>query len=380
MCHHAHENLMFLQNLKLKNFRNYSSLEAQFHPRFNLIIGKNAQGKTNILEAVYYLSALNSFRSSEKAELIHNQEAAALLEACVVHDGLERSVKIILERDGRKVELNGKKPSPLKNYFGVLPLILFEPKEVYLLRETPSCRRKYLNRAVFLDVAIVAELVRRYDEVITQKNKLLKEGAPQVVWDMIPIWNQKLMEIGTEILMLRLSWFDRINPLLPEEYRKIVPTHEDLRLVFEPSVDVGDEREKNSIEKLFHQALEERKTEEIRRRESLVGPHRDNWQAFLGNRLVASLGSQGENRSAIIALKSAQVKLFEKEHGHPPVFLLDDVGSELDLGRLTALLGYLRETHGQVFLSTTEPESLSRFFGSDGLSFMVEEGKVAVLG
>jgi len=367
---------VFLQNIHLKNFRNFQNENLNFHPRFNLIIGKNAQGKTNILEAIYYLSYLNSFRTSSKKDLIYYQNEECVLQAQFLKNGLSYNINHSLGKQ-KGLKLNGKKPKLYDEYLGLVPVLLFEPKDVYLFRDSPGTRRKFLNRAIFLQKPELVRLIRDYENIVQQKNRLLKESG--FGDEHIEVWNDRLVTVGAKLMRERLDWICEVNGLLPTEYENVSGSDEKLTLVYKANVVCEKNDDEATLATRINQALSEKRNEERRRGEALVGPHRDDWQVCLYDRIVGDFGSQGENRSAIIALKSAQIHMFEKKFGEPPLFLLDDVASELDPTREKSLFEYLRSTQGQVFISTTEPAHVEPYFCGEGTSFLVEAGKGRVV-
>ena len=366
---------MRLVSLTLKNFRNYQDEKLTFHPRFNLIIGKNAQGKTNILEAIYYLGYLNPFRQATKEEIITVGTPAGMIGAQIEEEGYESEIKIFLEPKSRRVLFNGKRPEKKS----LLPVLLFEPREIYLFRDSPSIRRKFLDRALVLDNPLMRQVQKEVEEIVRQKNRLLKEEEGGRLTDQLEIWNQQLAKMGAKIIFHRLAWIEKINRELSVAYQNLSQGNERLHADYEGTVMVQKDESEVVLEQKILSAIREREGEEIRRRESVVGPHRDDWNCFLDKRALGVHGSQGENRSAIIALKTAQVKIYQKEHGVPPLFLLDDVSSELDFERKKALLSMLAETEGQVVLTTTEPGEITPFFKEKGFSFLVEAGSARVL-
>ncbi len=371
---------MYLKSLSLKNFRNYSRAEVDFHPHFNFIFGKNAQGKTNLLEAVYYLAHLKSFRATHLNQLIGlpGAEGAQLL-GKVEDREARHEIRLHLQGTKREVWLNQKKPVLLKDFYGLVKVILFEPWEVYLFRENPSARRRFLDRALFLDDPSTLLLIREYEKIVAQKNRLLKEPLfdEQELW----VWNEKQVAIGARLLKRRLEWVLKINELLPAEYGRISQTGEGMKINYVSSFLAPEQHclTEDEIRICFTKSVQEKNMEEKRWGESLIGPHRDDWRVFLDERPLSVLGSQGENRCGVIALKSAQICLLQKKGEGAPIFLLDDVGSELDATRSAALFSYLKDTPGQVFVTTTEPSKISTAYQNDGASFLVEEGKIRVL-
>lgn len=373
---------MKLLSLGLKNFRNYKDQQISFHPRLNCIFGKNAQGKTNILEAIYYLGYLETFREGTRKDLILGGAAEAIIEGKTDNEGLSCVVRIRLTAESREVVIDGKKIFSHKD-LRTPSVILFDPREVYLFRESPGMRRRYLDNALALDDPTSVNLVRDYEKVVAQKNKILKEAYRWPPQEHLSVWNEQLVHLGTELTLKRLQWLERINKKLPEFYRNLSKGDENLlgRYFFKAARDKGSALglSEGDILVLLRTAIVTRESEELRRGESLVGPHRDDWGLYFHEGAIGIIGSQGENRTALISLKTVQARLFEETHGSSPLFLLDDVASELDSTRGAALFSLVGKAGGQVFLSTTEPIDITRHFGHSGTSFLVDEGQVRVL-
>jgi DNA replication and repair protein RecF len=360
---------MTLHTLRLRHFRNFTALDLKFHPQFNFIFGKNAQGKTNLIEAICCLAELKSFRSTNKSDLIQKQAEQARLEATISRNELSWDLSLTLSASERKVELNGKAPPRRQEYFALLPLILFEPRHIYLFRDSPSERRKYMNRALFLMDPGFLNTLNQFEKILTQKNKILKEGLGM---DQLAVWNERLATLATEVIGRRRDFFTGINEWLTREYQAISGTKDSFELVYKPSLEFSGAAQIQEI-------LNQRRPEELERREAFLGPHRDDMSAKLGGRDLGTLGSQGENRSAIIAVKTAQLKMYAKKFGRTPLFLLDDVASELDATRRRHLFSYLRDEAAQVFITTTENEIISQDYEAKSSSFLVEAGTVSVL-
>lgn len=370
---------MHLKTLQLRQFRNFNSQTFQFNPEFNFIFGRNAQGKTNIMEAIYYLAELKSFRTSNRSDLIAKQAEFAAIDASFEKDDLNWQISVHLTHTDRKVLLNDKTPSNRTEYYDLIPVILFEPRHIYLFRDSPSRRREYLNRALYLQDTAYLKSIRDYEKVITQKNKLLKERRDQ---GLIQIYNEQLAKLACEIVSARLSWFADVKRLLAHEYENLSRGGETLMLQYQPSFSISDDRmSSEDLYKSFLEQLNASLRHEMDRRESVLGPHRDDFDARLGERHLGDFGSQGENRSAIIALKLAQLKLFAERHNKTPLFLLDDVASELDAERCRYLFSYLRDEHTQVFVTTTENHvfGLSDYAGHSSC-FEVRTGAVSSSG
>ncbi len=384
---------MQVTSLGLKNFRNYADLKVNFDPRFNFIFGKNAQGKTNLLEVIYYLANLKSFRTSTLADLMNDaahQQLSTLIEARLSYgdaslNPIYHDIRIQIENGKKEVLLNNKKPRLFQEYYGLLPVLLFEPWEVYLFRESPSLRRRFIDRAVFLENPASLRAMKEYDSIIAHKNRYLKDRGFAGGDQELSVWNERQALLGAELMNYRLRWVQRINQYLQEEYQLVSGVKDSMRVSYLSSLtDLSlEETSQEELQNLLSERIFSKKEEELRRRECLVGPHRDDWEVFLShdrtdhtvvNHNVGTRGSQGENRCAVIALKSAQIKMYIQTHKQAPVFLLDDIVSELDAHRSETLFSYLLQTPGQVFLTTTEPAKILSAYRDKGASYLVEKG------
>ncbi len=370
---------MYLKTLSLKNYRNIKDLKIDFHPEFNFIFGKNAQGKTNLIESIYYLAELKSFRAANRHDIINKEADFSQVHSVFEKDDLSWDINITLTADERRVLLNQKKPKRRIDYYELIPLILFEPRHIYLFRDSPSERRKYMNRALYVQDVNVLSLIRDYEKVIANKNRLLKDG---VTLELLDVWNERLAKLAAEIVYKRQQWLREVEQLLTKEYRAISRTKETLKLVYRSSVRAlcdDFSRPEADIHHCFKEALLESSDKEMQRRESFIGPHRDDFTVCIDDRNIGALGSQGENRSAIIALKLAQLKMFAAKYKKTPLFLLDDVASELDEERCRHLFAYLKKERTQVFLTTTDNTLSANDFAGHATSFFVENGTIKAM-
>lgn len=370
---------MFLTTVSLRHFRNIAHLNLIPHPQFNFVFGRNGQGKTNLLEALFYLSQYKSFRGAERAQLIGEGGEFTKLGTTFERNGMRGEIDITFTHGSRQILINQKKPKLRRDTLGLLPMVLFEPRHIYLFRDSPAERRRYLNRALFLMDPEALTLLSDYDRCVAQKNRLLKDGPDT---RSLAAWNDRLVTLGAEIIVKRRSWFEDIAGLVQGEYEAITHGGETLALSYQPCQGILHQDEKPDtgvLAERLRQGILAHQAEELRRRETLVGPHRDDFAAFLNGHSLADFGSQGENRSALIALKLAQLKLYASYHGKPPIFLLDDVASELDEGRCHHLFNYLRDTATQVFLTTTENRLKTLDFQGNSAAFLVERGDLKML-
>ena len=348
---------MWLSHLNRVHFRNPIHIDGPY-AQFNGIFGQNGRGKTNFLEAIYYLTHLKSWRVSQPRDLIHWDETEANLVARFESLGREHEMKIRFFPRSRDVLLDQKPLRSWEAYRTPLVSILFSPEDAYLWREEPDRRRSALDQMIFHRDPAYAGLVSRYLKSLKQKNALLRSERVDPL--SLDSWNEQLLVYGSEILFRRADWLNQLFPYLQTAYHRIVQgqnAREVLAIkrrflgVEEPVTPVPS---REAFEITFRLALAARKKQEAMQKMSLVGPHRDDWWLLIEGKSVATTASQGEHRSLILALKLAELELVKQAVGEPPIFLVDDLTSELDPLRRRFLLETLVETGCQIFLTSTE--------------------------
>lgn len=404
---------MKVEKLTLRNFRNIR--ECYFYPdgRLNFLIGKNGQGKTSVVEALGFLSLLRSFRGSKSAEVISFGENFSEI-LCTLRpdpDAAALEIKIIFTildlehtKASKQAWINGKtyrsSTQFLSQRFGQFELgfhsIVFNPSDHELIRGEPSRRRLYLDQVLSAETAEHLEIIQKYKKVLEQRNSLLKQESFNRA--ALASFTEPLVYYGARVALARLSWIERLNPRLSEISKKIAPGQLPLEMVYQShwtpqseakttskNLDFTIKNERldsnhfaghwgvPSLEQLengFWKRLADLESAERRSGNTLVGPHRDDWMILIGNQVLKGHGSQGEVRSALLALKLAEIELFRKQTGHRPILLLDDFSSELDLERRSHLLEFLINSDLQVFVTSTED------FTTLGKFFRVSEGQI----
>lgn len=331
---------MKLKVLKLKGYRNCKNLELDFSSNKILIIGKNAQGKTNILEGVYFLSTLKSPRTSNNIEIINFEAESAQIEAEIIKANTPVNLDFCYNREkNRSLKINGVKTTP-KNFKQILKTVLFSTNDLMLLRGNPSDRRDWLDRAISQIYPAYDERLSKYDKIRVQKNNFLKElikGAP-LDETLLSVLNEQLTITGSNIIYLRIKFLSEIEKLAREKHRTISET-EELKLCYDCSFLHGeDDIELERIAELFKAELEDRKLEEFRRAQSCVGPHRDDVLFYINGNEATKFASQGQQRTIVLALKLSELDIITEKTGDEPVLLLDDVLAELDDIRQNYLL------------------------------------------
>ena len=353
---------MHLAHLRLRDFRNYARLDADFAPGFHLLLGDNAQGKTNILEAIYLMATLRSFRGVGGAQMIRHGQKGYFVGGRVVSQG-EHEIKMFWSASERKLALDGQPVKKLTDYLGVLRTVVFCTEDSQLVKGAARARRRFLDLLLAQTQTAYLPLLQRYMRAVRARNALLKQPAPDEA--ALDSFSQELVKLGNEIIQGRRELVPKFSPLARLAYRRISNDAEELRIEYQPSV-----------KKDFAVELAQSRNRERSYRSTLVGPHRDDLQLLINGKSAAQFGSEGQKRTLAIALKVAQAEFLAGIHGSPPVLLIDDVMGELDVNRRSGFLPLLesaRKTSGQVFMTATG-ENWPRELGKDLQRWNVKNG------
>ncbi|NLW16691.1 MAG: DNA replication/repair protein RecF [Firmicutes bacterium] len=363
---------MKITQLTLRNFRNYQHCHLDLHPGLNILVGRNAQGKTNLLESVYFLSTGRSHRTSNHYDLIRWDTTGVFLHARISKRNLKVELDFSLSRDRRRqLKINGVVEKKLSALLGVLNSVLFTPEDLQLLKGPPALRRRFLDMEVSQVSPVYLYTLQQYNRALTQRNNLLKSFENRSVnRAVLETWNEQLIKYGARLTILRQRALAALAKHAKPSLYTISSGEENLCLVYRPwgyKIDLGDKEEEVSA--AFREILERQYHRELRRKQTLVGPHRDDFQCLLNGIDVREFGSQGQQRSAVLAIKMAELEFMHEMTGDYPVLLLDDVLSELDSRRRRALLG-LVDQGVQTLITGTEA---SLFTGWQDKSLLIAE-------
>jgi DNA replication and repair protein RecF len=358
---------MFLEQLTVRQFRNLSAATLQWGPGFNVIWGNNAQGKTNLLEAVYLLGQLKSFRGVKTAELIQCGAVAARVTAQLFSGNVQRQLEVTLEKHGQTPRLDGKPVQRLSQFIGTLRPVLFTADELILLKGAPAGRRALLDRAVLQADPGYLDRVQVYTRILRQRNQLLRERAGA---EELRPWSEALIESGAQIRRDRCNFLGQLQPVLAGIGREIADSDEQLALLYSGTGDIGVLRDELRAE------LERLLPRERHLQQTLAGPHRDDPEPQVDGQPLKLFGSQGQHRSFLLAFKAAQLLDLEVRLGEPPLLLLDDLASELDAQRQASFFAFLRRRRGQVLITTTHPATLGEAVCPQARYFHVEQGRL----
>jgi DNA replication and repair protein RecF len=361
-------------SLRLACFRNYTTLEVGFHPKLNLMIGDNAQGKTNILEAIYCLSTTRSFRSAPDEELIKIGEEEGALEGILQRENGEEQVRLEFRRGKNKTLLvNGKKQKKLSSLLGRLPAVVFSPDDLFLVKGAPALRRRYLDVTILQMDAPYLSHLQNYERALKQRNSLLRQKANG--WEsQLEIWDLPIAEHGAALMVKRQKVARQLSDFAGRALWDLTGGSERFEVRYQPRVP-WEEDERLLKEKIFL-GLKESRAEEIARGSTLMGPHRDDLGLWVNEKSLRNFGSQGQQRTGALALKLAQLSLLAQGCHTEPLVLFDDVMAELDGKRREFFLNRLQQG-GQAFLTGTSMDDFEAA-SQNARIFSVESGQLTL--
>ena len=363
---------MRLNNLKLRGFRNYAELDADFVPGVNLILGDNAQGKTNLLEAIFYLSTGHGFRTRREAELLQFGADFADLEGSIYSQERDRVLRAVLfaGRKPRQLYLNGVKQKSFQQFHGLLTTVLFCPEDLLVLKTGASSRRRLLDQAL-------CQLRPGYDKALTEYNRLLEHKTRILKdWrefsglaDTLPEFNLRMAQVGAILIGYRANYLEKLARCTARYHLDFSGGRESLLLSYKTVSTIDDPLSPRlELEQKILEHQEAHLRAELESGQCLTGPHKDDFDVLLDGVSLKAFGSQGQTRTAAISLKLAEREIFRDDTGEEPVLLLDDVLSELDARRQDFVLNQIKS--GQVFITCCETDKLTQI----GEVFQIEKG------
>ena len=370
---------MLLKSLILRNFRNYSDLELEFPCSINLIVGGNAQGKTNLLEAIYFLSTAKSHRTRMDDELIKHGEdwfyLKGILESRLSSTkpaSLRSWVEISKHLFGpKRVKINGNLQQKSSNLIGQTSVVIFSPESLALVKGSPADRRKFLDTFISPINPAYLRFLQNYQLVLKQRNELLRQiREKRSTVDLLAPWDKQLIEIGMNIMEMRADMIAKLARKARERHEELTESDENLDIVYQRSFknvehpdEVGDDAQSGDLapEPLcsdYSNALSKARNIDILKGTTSIGPHRDDLIISINNFEARRFGSQGQHRTIALSLKLAEIDLIVSGTDELPIILLDDVASELDFNRTTFLFNVLEKLNAQVFVTATQLSNL----------------------
>ena len=363
-----------VENIKLINFRNYCNLDIHLNRKTNIFIGKNAQGKTNLLESIYICATGRSFRTNRDREIISFDKNQAYIGSKMNIGKYERIIEIKLERDKTKrIKVNKTELKNYKELYTGLNVVLFSPEDLKLVKEGPGERRNFLDLEISQIKPVYNYNITRYNKILFQRNNLLKSNKFQKdIMSLLEIFDLQLAKIGTDIVLERNNYIKELSKICKVTHNKITLSNEDLELKYFSNINLFDS--KIEMEKEYLKKLQKNTEKDIECRSTSVGPHRDDIIMTINNKDLKTYGSQGQQRTAVLSIKLSEVELIRNERGIYPVLLLDDVFSELDEERRKYLIKSFQDM--QTLITVTDAIDLKEMDHIEKSIFYIENGKL----
>ena len=363
---------MKIDKLKLKNFRNYTDLDIEFNDRLNIIIGDNAQGKTNILEAIYFLSITKSNLPVNDKTCIKKDKLFTKIIGNICDKNESKKLQVLININEKKLEVNNNEIKKHANYIGNLKVIIFNPDDIRLIKEAPSNRRRFLNIEISQLYEKYINVLNEYNIVLKQRNeylKVIKNGNINDVY--FDILNEKLVDLAEVIYNYRIKFINDLNRYINGVYKNI-SGYDGLTIKYLPNVEIND---MTNFKKIMLDKLKSSYEREIFMGNTLIGPHRDDFSFKLDDNDLLVYGSQGQIKMAVLALKLAEIDVFYQECQEYPVLLLDDLFSELDLNKRNKVINYLNRDI-QTIVTTTDLKNIDKRLIKKAIIYKIDDGKI----
>lgn len=370
---------MFIKDLTLTNYRNYKKQQVSFENNVNVILGENAQGKTNVMESIYVLGLVKSHRTTRDRELIYWDEEYAKIEGSVQKRSSNISLEVVISTKGKKVKLNRLEQRKLSEYIGALNIVMFAPEDLNLVKGSPQVRRRFIDMEMGQINPIYLYNLSLYQKILQQRNHLLKDLQRKKADNgLLEILTYQLIEQAAKVMKKRYEFIELLEHWAKPIHRDISRGLESLSIQYKPSVKVSETTELSKIEEVLEEHFTKIKMKEIERGTSLLGPHRDDLLFFVNDRDVQTFGSQGQQRTTALSIKMAELQLIYDKINEYPILLLDDVLSELDDYRQSHLLNTI-QGKVQTFVTTTSVDGIDHQTLKDASTYLVEKGNIQKL-
>lgn len=368
---------MFLTQLTVTNYRNYKKCGLTFENKVNVILGENAQGKTNLMESIYVLAIAKSHRTSRDKELIKWDEEYAKIEGRVQKRMSSLSLELVISNKGKKAKVNSLEQKKLSSYIGSLNVVMFAPEDLNLVKGSPQVRRRFIDIEIGQVMPVYMHDLNQYHHILQQRNHLLKQynrdpGKNKV---MLEILTTQLVEMAVKITNRRIHFLHLLQNWAEPIHKGISRGLETLKIQYNPSIDVSEDMDLSKMVEVYYEKFSKIKEKEIDRGITLAGPHRDDMQFFVNGKDVQVYGSQGQQRTTALSIKLAEIELIKSEVGEYPILLLDDVLSELDDYRQSHLLNTIQDKV-QTFVTTTSVEGIDHETLKKAAKFYVTAGDI----
>lgn len=363
---------MRIKNIELKNYRNYDNLNIDFNDNLNIIIGDNAQGKTNLLESIYVLAVTKSFLSNNDKSIIKFNNHYTKIKGILKGKYNINTLELLINDNGKCVKINNKEIKKLSDYISNMNVIIFSSNDIVIFKDSPSSRRKYFNIQISQIDKNYLKYLNDYNITLRQRNEFLKilDSKKENDIKYFDILTDKYVDLAIDISKYRDKYINDINSYLDDIF-KFITGMSGLSINYVSNINFFDGFDKNVLKKKMNDNFDR----EIQYKTTLIGPNRDDFVFMLNGKNLSSFGSQGQIRSAVLALKLAEVKLFCEITSDEPILLLDDIFSELDIRKRNNVLKYLNNDI-QTIITTTDIENIDKNIRKKANVYNIENGKI----
>lgn len=361
---------MYITKIELNDFRNYEKLNIEFHPKVNIILGNNAQGKTNLIEAVYLSSLGKSFRTSNDFEMIKFGSKFFRIKIEAEKKNEDICIEMAVSKESKAVKINGRKIKKISELLENIYIVVFSPEDLKIVKEEPERRRKFIDRELCQIKPMYFNNLSRYKKVLLQRNTMLKERSPKI--SLLEVWDYELADYGSRIILHRSEFIKKLDKISSQIHKNITDGKEKLHVQYESNIPFM--KDLNEQRNLFLEKLKASLDSDLSRRSTNVGPHRDDLKITVNGIDIRKYGSQGQQRTAALSLKLAEIMLIKEEKEEDCVLLLDDVLSELDEERQNYLINSLSNI--QLFITSAELSEKVKSTLPEGKTFLVDDGQI----
>ncbi|MBQ7105349.1 MAG: DNA replication/repair protein RecF [Bacilli bacterium] len=370
---------MILRKLKLVNFRNYKSFNINFQKNINIIVGDNAQGKTNILESIYTLALTKSYRTTNDSNLIRLNQEKFIITGETKDEKIFKKLSLELYKGNKIAKINDNVINKISNYVGNLYVILSSPDDLQMIKGSPSERRNFLNIEIS---QLSSNYIKKYNEfnkILKMRNDYLKLLFTNSLCDVnyLDILTNNLIDREVEIYIERNNFIEKINENITNIYKDITGIN-NLKIIYETNIEI-EKFDKDHIKKVLENKYKKNQQREIAMGMTLYGPHRDDFTFEIDNNDIKIFGSQGQQKLAFIALKFSEIPIFEEITNTKPIILLDDIFSELDKKKKNKLIQYIDKDY-QVIITSNDTKDISKKILKDANILKIHDGKIVEKG
>jgi len=370
---------VILRKIKLVNFRNYKTFNINFQKNINIIIGDNAQGKTNILESIYTLALTKSYRTTNDSNLIRINQEKFIIIGEIKDGSIFKKLSLELHKSNKVVKINDNIINKISDYIGNLYVILSSPDDLQMIKGSPTERRNFLNIEIS---QLSSNYIKKYNEfnkILKMRNDYLKLLFTNNIGDYayLEVLTNNLIDREIDIYMERKNFIDKVNKNLTDIYKDIANI-KDLKIIYETNVEFNDFNTQD-IKRVLTEKYKKNQQREIAMGMTLYGPHRDDFTFKINDNDIKIFGSQGQQKLAFIALKFAEIPIFEEKTGTKPIILLDDIFSELDKTKKNKLIQYINNDY-QVIITSNDTKDISKKILKDSNIYKIKDGKITEKG